>query len=493
MDYLIAIDQGTSSSRAAIFDRRASLISISQEEFTQIYPKSGWVEHNPEDIWNSVVNVTKDVLSKAKINQNDIKAIGITNQRETTLIWDRETGDPIHNAIVWQDRRTTSICKELRDNGLEDIVIKKTGLRLDPYFSATKISWIIKNVPGAMDLLRKKRLAFGTVDSFLLWRLTGGRTHATDATNASRTMLFNIHTQEWDDELLKIFGIPSSLLPEVRDSNAEFGDLNKDIFGFSVPICGVAGDQQAALIGQAGFKVGMTKITFGTGCFAITNTGDIAIESKNKLLTTVAYRLNNKVTYGLEGSIFVAGSAIQWLRDQLKLIKTADETESIAESTGMVENVQIVPAFTGLGAPHWDPEARGAILGLTRDTTKNQIVTATLQSVVFQTCDLAEAMLNDSIELSVIRVDGGMVNNSWFLQFLADMLQVKIERPTNIESTIMGVAFLTGLSIGFYDSIDEIEKIWSHDSMFTSKMNKKERDRVYSRWIEAVSRVRSHN
>ena len=493
MDYLIAIDQGTSSSRAAIFDRRASLISISQEEFTQIYPKSGWVEHNPEDIWNSVVNVTKDVLSKAKINQNDIKAIGITNQRETTLIWDRETGDPIHNAIVWQDRRTTSICKELRDNGLEDIVIKKTGLRLDPYFSATKISWIIKNVPGAMDLLRKKRLAFGTVDSFLLWRLTGGRTHATDATNASRTMLFNIHTQEWDDELLKIFGIPSSLLPEVHDSNAEFGDLDKDIFGFSVPICGVAGDQQAALIGQAGFKVGMTKITFGTGCFAITNTGDIAIESKNKLLTTVAYRLNNKVTYGLEGSIFVAGSAIQWLRDQLKLIKTADETESIAESTGMVENVQIVPAFTGLGAPHWDPEARGAILGLTRDTTKNQIVTATLQSVVFQTCDLAEAMLNDSIELSVIRVDGGMANNSWFLQFLADMLQVKIERPANIESTIMGVAFLTGLSIGFYDSIDEIEKIWSHDSMFTSKMNKKERDIVYSRWIEAVSRVRSHN
>jgi len=493
MDYLIAIDQGTSSSRAAIFDRRASLISISQEEFTQIYPKSGWVEHNPEDIWNSVVNVTKDVLSKAKINQNDIKAIGITNQRETTLIWDRETGDPIHNAIVWQDRRTTSICKELRDNGLEDIVIKKTGLRLDPYFSATKISWIIKNVPGAMDLLRKKRLAFGTVDSFLLWHLTGGRTHATDATNASRTMLFNIHTQEWDDELLKIFGIPSSLLPEVHDSNAEFGDLDKDIFGFSVPICGVAGDQQAALIGQAGFKVGMTKITFGTGCFAITNTGDIAIESKNKLLTTVAYRLNNKVTYGLEGSIFVAGSAIQWLRDQLKLIKTADETESIAESTGMVENVQIVPAFTGLGAPHWDPEARGAILGLTRDTTKNQIVTATLQSVVFQTCDLAEAMLNDSIELSVIRVDGGMANNSWFLQFLADMLQVKIERPANIESTIMGVAFLTGLSIGFYDSIDEIEKIWSHDSMFTSKMNKKERDIVYSRWIEAVSRVRSHN
>lgn len=493
MDYLIAIDQGTSSSRAAIFDRRASLISISQEEFTQIYPKSGWVEHNPEGIWNSVVNVTKDVLSKAKINQNDIKAIGITNQRETTLIWDRETGDPIHNAIVWQDRRTTSICKELRDNGLEDIVIKKTGLRLDPYFSATKISWIIKNVPGAMDLLRKKRLAFGTVDSFLLWRLTGGRTHATDATNASRTMLFNIHTQEWDDELLKIFGIPSSLLPEVHDSNAEFGDLDKDIFGFSVPICGVAGDQQAALIGQAGFKVGMTKITFGTGCFAITNTGDIAIESKNKLLTTVAYRLNNKVTYGLEGSIFVAGSAIQWLRDQLKLIKTADETESIAESTGMVENVQIVPAFTGLGAPHWDPEARGAILGLTRDTTKNQIVTATLQSVVFQTCDLAEAMLNDSIELSVIRVDGGMANNSWFLQFLADMLQVKIERPANIESTIMGVAFLTGLSIGFYDSIDEIEKIWSHDSMFTSKMNKKERDIVYSRWIEAVSRVRSHN
>ena len=493
MDYLIAIDQGTSSSRAAIFDRRASLISISQEEFTQIYPKSGWVEHNPEGIWNSVVNVTKDVLSKAKINQNDIKAIGITNQRETTLIWDRETGDPIHNAIVWQDRRTTSICKELRDNGLEDIVIKKTGLRLDPYFSATKISWIIKNVPGAMDLLRKKRLAFGTVDSFLLWRLTGGRTHATDATNASRTMLFNIHTQEWDDELLKIFGIPSSLLPEVHDSNAEFGDLDKDIFGFSVPICGVAGDQQAALIGQAGFKVGMTKITFGTGCFAITNTGDIAIESKNKLLTTVAYRLNNKVTYGLEGSIFVAGSAIQWLRDQLKLIKTADETESIAESTGMVENVQIVPAFTGLGAPHWDPEARGAILGLTRDTTKNQIVTATLQSVVFQTCDLAEAMLNDSIELSVIRVDGGMANNSWFLQFLADMLQVKIERPTNIESTIMGVAFLTGLSIGFYESIDEIEKIWSHDSMFTSKMNKKERDIVYSRWIEAVSRVRSHN
>ena len=493
MDYLIAIDQGTSSSRAAIFDRRASLISISQEEFTQIYPKSGWVEHNPEDIWNSVVNVTKDVLSKAKINQNDIKAIGITNQRETTLIWDRETGDPIHNAIVWQDRRTTSICKELRDNGLEDIVIKKTGLRLDPYFSATKISWIIKNVPGAMDLLRKKRLAFGTVDSFLLWRLTGGRIHATDATNASRTMLFNIHTQEWDDELLKIFGIPSSLLPEVHDSNAEFGDLDKDIFGFSVPICGVAGDQQAALIGQAGFKVGMTKITFGTGCFAITNTGDIAIESKNKLLTTVAYRLNNKVTYGLEGSIFVAGSAVQWLRDQLKLIKTADETESIAESTGMVENVQIVPAFTGLGAPHWDPEARGAILGLTRDTTKNQIVTATLQSVVFQTCDLAEAMLNDSIELSVIRVDGGMANNSWFLQFLADMLQVKIERPANIESTIMGVAFLTGLSIGFYDSIDEIEKIWSHDSMFTSKMNKKERDIVYSRWIEAVSRVRSHN
>ena len=489
--YLLAIDQGTSSSRTVVYDGQAKVIASAQQEFPQEYPNPGWVEHNPEAIWDSVVEVTRKALAESGVSARDVAGIGITNQRETTLIWDRDSGKCIHRAIVWQDRRTADYCAGLKTRGVEQVIIDKTGLRLDPYFSATKIAWILDHVADARDLAAKGRLAFGTVDCFLLWRLTGGRVHATDATNASRTLLFNIHTQQWDDELLQLFDIPTSMLPEVRDCAAAFGTTDPEILGAAIPLCGIAGDQHAALIGQAGFQEGMTKSTYGTGCFVMANTGSKAIRSKNKLLTTTGYRLGGEVTYAMEGSIFVAGSAIQWLRDQLKVIEDASETEAIAESTGIVEHVYLVPAFAGLGAPYWDPNARGAILGLSRDTGIEQIVTATLQAIAYQTRDLINAMSDDGLAPSTIRVDGGMVNNNWFLQFLADMLGVSVERPANVESTALGAAFVAGLQCGIFESTDAIAALWGRERVFDSAMSDERRDALYSGWQDAVSRVRS--
>jgi glycerol kinase len=486
--HLIAIDQGTSSSRTVIFDQNAAVVASAQQEFPQEYPQPGWVEHDPEAIWNSVLEVTKESLAAA--DAKNYAGLGITNQRETTLIWDRNTGECVHNAIVWQDRRTADYCQKLKDSGVEESITQKTGLRLDPYFSATKIAWILDHVANVRERAENGRLAFGTIDCFLLWRLTGGRVHATDASNASRTLLFNIHTQEWDRDLLELFNVPESLLPEVKDSASDFGVTDRSAIGVEIPICGIAGDQQAALIGQAGFQTGATKSTYGTGCFVIANTGDQAVQSRNNLLTTVAYRLDGKTTFGLEGSIFVAGSAIQWLRDQLGIIESAPDSQVIAEATGIVEHVHVVPAFAGLGAPYWDPRARGAILGLSRDSGINEIVTATLQAVAYQTRDLINAMSDDGMDPSVIRVDGGMVANDWFLQFLADMVNVTVERPVNVESTVLGAAFLAGLQSGVFASTDAIAELWASDRVFEPQMPADRRDALYRGWQDAVARVR---
>ena len=487
---LLAIDQGTSSSRTVIYDHATAVVASAQQEFPQIYPQAGWVEHDPEAIWGSVQDVTRQAMQDVGATAADISAIGITNQRETTLLWDRDTGQCIHNAIVWQDRRTASICERLRSDGAEPLVVEKTGLRLDPYFSATKIAWLLDNVAGAREQAAAGKLAFGTVDSFLLWRLTGGRVHATDASNASRTLLFNIHSQEWDDELLMLFGVPRELLPEVRDCAADFGETDDATLGGAVPILGIAGDQQAALIGQAGLEPGMTKSTYGTGCFVIANTGDDALASTSKLLTTVASRVNGKVTYGLEGSVFVAGSAMQWLRDELCIIDSASESEQIAKSTGIVDDVYVVPAFAGLGSPHWDPHARGAILGLTRGSGRKEIVTATLQAVAFQTRDLIDAMSNDGVTPSIIRVDGGMVANGWFLQFLADILNISVERPENVESTVLGAAYLAGLQSGVIKSLDEISDMWQRDALFEPAMSDDQRATLLTGWAAAIARVK---
>ncbi len=489
--YLLAIDQGTSSSRTVIYDHAARVVASEQQEFPQIYPQPGWVEHDPEAIWGSVTAVTRGAMNKAGAAAADISAIGITNQRETTVIWDRDTGAPVYNAIVWQDRRTANYCQSLRKDGLEPTVTAKTGLRLDPYFSGTKIAWLLDNVDGVRERAEAGKLAFGTIDCFLLWRLTGGQVHATDATNASRTLLFNIHTQEWDDDLLEIFSIPRELLPDVRDCAADYGLARDAILGGEVPVCGIAGDQQAALIGQAGFEHGMTKSTYGTGCFVIANTGAEALDSGNHLLSTIAMRIGGEVTYGLEGSVFVAGSAMQWLRDELRVIESAPESEAIARRTGVVEDVYVVPAFAGLGAPYWDPDARGAILGLTRGSGRDEIVTATLQSVAFQTCDLIASMSQDGIEPSVIRVDGGMVANDWFLQFLADVLDTPVERPDNVESTVLGAAYLAGYQAGIVTSPSDIGELWRRDALFEPSMENAQREGLLQGWKDAVRRVRT--
>jgi len=490
-DYLLAIDQGTSSSRAILFDRKARKVAAAQQEFPQIYPRPGWVEHDPEAIWESVLDVLRRVLDSPEAQAGRVAALGLTNQRETTLLWDRATGRCLANAIVWQDRRTSRRCAELRASGIEVRVAAKTGLKLDPYFSATKLAWLLDNVDGARERAAAGDLAFGTIDCFLLWRLTGGRVHATDATNASRTLLFDIHEQRWDPELLELFDIPASLLPEVRDSACDFGSTDTELLGEALPIRAMAGDQHAALVGQAGFTPGMTKSTYGTGCFVITNTGETALESKNQLLTTVAWRLDGATTYALEGSIFVAGSALQWLRDELGILEAAPESEAIAERTGIVDNVQVVPAFAGLGAPYWDADARGAILGLSRDTTREQIVTATLQAVACQTRDLLEAMADDGITVDTLRVDGGMAANDWFLQFLADLLDVPVERPVNTESTVLGAACLAGLAAGFYADFDELAALWQRDAGFEPSMSAEQRGALYAGWQKAVRRVRS--
>lgn len=490
-DWLLGIDQGTSSSRAVIFDGALRPVASAQREFTQHYPQPGWVEHDPEEIWSSTLDVTRRVIADCGVEPSDIAGIGITNQRETALVWDRETGRCVYPAIVWQDRRTAGYCRKLQADGAERLVSDRTGLLIDPYFSATKIAWVLENVPDTRRLANEGRLAFGTVDAFLIWRLTGGRVHATDATNASRTMLFDIHRQQWDAELLELLDIPASLLPQVRDSVADFGVVDASLLGAPVPICGVAGDQQAALVGQAGCDSGMTKTTYGTGCFVIAHTGDKPLRSANKLLTTVACRVRGRTTYALEGSIFIAGSAVKWLRDELKLIGSAAETQDIAIETGIVEHVHVVPAFVGLGAPWWDPEARGAILGLAGDSGIGEIVTATLQAVVYQTRDLLEAMAADGISPSVMRVDGGMTANDWLLQFLADILDLPVERPVNIESTVTGAAFLAGLERGVFRSFSSCADVWQCDRRFEPCMNRVHRDALYEGWRRAVQRVRT--
>ena len=489
--YLLAIDEGTSSTRTVIYDHQANVVASAQQEFTQLYPQSGWVEHNPEEIWSAVQSVTGQAMRAASAVATDITGIGITNQRETTLIWDRDSCECVYNAIVWQDRRTAALCDALRTDGIESIVIDKTGLRLDPYFSATKIAWILDNVGGVREKAQAGKLAFGTIDSFVLWRLTGGRVHATDATNASRTMLFNIHTQEWDEELLQLFNVPPELLPSVHDCAYEFGMTDDKTLGGATPVLAMAGDQQAALIGQAGFERGATKCTFGTGCFVLANTAGNALASNNQLLTTIASRLDGTVTYGLEGSVFVAGSAVQWLRDEMGLIESAAQSAEIAQRSGVVDDVYVVPAFTGLGAPYWDPYARGAILGLTRGTNREKIVTATLQGIAFQTRDLIDAMADDGIAPSVIRVDGGMVQNEWFLQFLADILEVPVERPVNAESTVLGVAYLAGLCGEVFDSSEQIAALWKSDALYEPQMNNTQRERLLVGWASAVGQVRN--
>ena len=488
---ILAIDQGTTSSRAILFAADGSPQHSAQQEFAQHFPADGWVEHDGEDIWQSTLSVCREVLDKAGISASDVAGIGITNQRETTLLWDAETGELLHRAIVWQDRRTAEFCARLKADGHEALISERTGLLIDPYFSATKLRWLLDEVPDARARAERGEQRFGTIDCFLLWRLTGGQVHRTDATNASRTMLFNIHTQQWDEELLQLLDIPASLLPEVMDSAADFGQTDASVLGASVPVCGIAGDQQAALIGQACFSPGMVKSTYGTGCFMVMNTGDTPIRSQNRLLTTVGYRLKGQTTYALEGSIFVAGAAIQWLRDGLKLIQHAGETEALARQAGDHTGVYLVPAFTGLGAPYWDPTARGAIFGLTRDTGIAQIVAAGLQSVCFQTRDLLDAMQADGAQnTAALRVDGGMVINNWVVQELANILGVTVDRPQVTETTALGAAYLAGLQLGIFKDLDDIASHWACERTFTPAMAEEQRSALYEGWLDAIRRVR---
>ena len=487
---ILAIDQGTTSSRAILFAADGSPQHSAQQEFAQHFPADGWVEHDGEDIWHSTLAVCREVLDKAGISASEVAGIGITNQRETTLLWDAESGELLHHAIVWQDRRTADFCARLKADGHETLISERTGLLIDPYFSATKLRWLLDEVPDARARAERGELRFGTVDCFLLWRLTGGQAHRTDATNASRTMLFNIHTQQWDEELLSLLDIPASLLPEVMDSAADFGQTDASVLGASVPVCGIAGDQQAALIGQACFSPGMVKSTYGTGCFMVMNTGDTPIRSQNRLLTTVGYRLKGQTTYALEGSIFVAGAAIQWLRDGLNLIRDASETEALARRAGSAGGVYLVPAFTGLGAPWWDPHARGALLGLTRDTGIAEVVTAGLEAVCYQSRDLLDAMAADcGTRPTTLRVDGGMVVNNWLSQTLSDVLGVCVDRPQVTETTALGAAYLAGLGVGLYDSLEAVASRWQCEREFTPMLEESERERGYRGWRDAVARV----
>jgi glycerol kinase len=491
--YILAIDQGTTSSRALLFDRDFRLAALAQEEFPQHYPASGWVEHDPEDIWRTTLQTARGALAKASAEVRDIVAIGISNQRETSLVWERATGRAIYNAIVWQDRRTADLCRRLEAAGHQETVIAKTGLRLDPYFSATKIAWILDRVPGARARAERGELAFGTVDSFLLWRLTGGRVHASDATNASRTCLLNIHSGVWDVSLLELFGVPRALLPEVRDNAAEFGTAGPELLGAPVPIRGMAGDQQAATIGQACFEPGMIKSTYGTGCFAVRNTGAKAILSRHRLLSTIAYQLAGKRTYALEGSIFIAGAAVQWLRDALRVIPDAAAAGRMAQQADATQNVVLVPAFVGLGAPYWDADCRGALFGLTRNSGPNELARAALDAVCFQTSDLLEAMRGDWPDEAgtIVRVDGGMAASDWTMQRLADLLDAPVDRPTVLETTALGAAYLAGLQSGFYPEPATFASRWALDRRFTPSLAAHERARLLASWHDAVRRTLS--
>ena len=490
--FIISIDQGTTSSRAVLFNLKGESVYVAQTEFTQYFPKDGWVEHDPNEIWGTTLKVLKDVIKKSKKLKGKVLTIGITNQRETTILWDKITGKPVYNAIVWQDRRASNYCKKLIKQKKETIIYNKTGLLIDAYFSATKIKWIIDNVAKARELIKKKRLLFGTVDSFLLWKLTNGVEHATDATNASRTMLFNISTNQWDHQILKMLNIPKNILPTVKDCSADFGHTDPLLTGKSYPITGIVGDQQSATIGQCCFEPGSLKSTYGTGAFVLLNTGSKKIYSKNRLLTTIGYRINGKTTYALEGSIFIAGAGVQWLRDKIKFIKKASDTEKIIRSLKSNKGIYLVPAFTGLGAPYWAVNARGVLSGLTRDTGPSEIVRATVESVAYQTFDLFEAMKNDGLRPKIIKVDGGMVKNNWFSQFLSDILNVKVLRPKVDETTALGAAYMAGLKIGVYKSLKDISRQWKIDKCFKPKMKSKNRKELLKGWSQAIRKTLTH-
>jgi glycerol kinase len=490
MKYILSLDQGTTSSRAIVFDHAGDIVAVAQKEFPQIFPKPGWVEHDPREIWSTQAGVAAEALTKANVSAADVAAIGITNQRETTVVWDRATGQPICNAIVWQDRRTSSICDRLRARKLDRLIRRKTGLVIDAYFSATKVQWILQNVKGARTRAKAGELAFGTVDSWLVWNLTGGKVHVTDASNASRTMLFDISKGEWDDELLKIFGVPRSMLPEVRSSSEVYGVTT--LLGHPIPIAGIAGDQQAALFGQACTKPGMAKNTYGTGCFMLMNTGAKRIASKNNLLTTIAWRIGGRTEYALEGSIFIAGAVVQWLRDGLEFFRSAAEVEALAAGVSDTGGVYLVPAFAGLGAPHWDQYARGTMVGLTRGTTKAHIARAALEGIVLQVMDVLKAMEADAgIKLKELRVDGGASANDLLMQLQADLLNVPVVRPKVAETTALGAAYLAGLAVGFWKSQADIARQWQVDKRFAPSMKSAARTRIAKGWERALGRAKA--
>jgi len=491
--HVLAIDQGTTSTRSIVFSDEAKTVALAQREFRQHYPAPGWVEHDAEEIWRDTLDTAREALARSGLGARGVAAIGITNQRETAVVWDRSTGVPIHRAIVWQDRRTAEACARLKRDGAEDLVRQKTGLLLDPYFSGTKIAWLLDNVPGARGRAERGELAFGTIDCFLLWRLTGGKVHATDVTNASRTLLFDIHRQQWDEELLRLIGVPRALLPAVKDSSEIYGASAHGLFEHPIPIAGIAGDQQAALVGQACFEPGMVKSTYGTGCFMLLNTGEAPVESRNRLLTTPAYRIKGRTTYAMEGSIFVAGAAVKWLRDGLHLVAKASETAALAAKVPENHGVYLVPAFVGLGAPHWDPNARGLICGLTLDSTGAHLARAALESVAYQTLDLASAMARDgAVRAATIRVDGGMASNDWFCQFLADVLDASVERPTELETTALGAAFLAGLATGVWKDLAAVAATWARGAAFTPSMTAARRTEAIAGWQAALRRTLSH-
>jgi len=489
--YILAIDQGTTSSRAMIFNHEGEVVNAAQKEFTQYYPKPGWVEHDPDEIWGTTLGVIADALGKANIKPAQIAGIGITNQRETTVVWDAETGKPIHNAIVWQDRRTASICDDLKDKGLEEKIKNKTGLVVDAYFSGTKIKWLLDNVEGAREKAEAGKLRFGTIDTWLIWKLSGGETHVTDYSNASRTLVYNIFDLKWDEEMLEILDIPKSMLPEVKASSEVYGKtIDYHFFGENVPIAGIAGDQQAATFGQVCYERGMAKNTYGTGCFMLMNTGEEAVKSEHGLLTTIAWGLDGKVNYALEGSIFIAGAAIQWLRDELNIIDSSPDSEYFARKVDDTGGVYVVPAFAGLGAPYWDMYARGTIVGLTRGSSKEHLIRATLESIAYQTRDVLEAMEADSgIELKTLRVDGGAAMNDFLMEFQADILGVEVERPVINETTALGAAYLAGLAVGYWDNLDELVAKWDRDKLFVPSMAEEKKEKLYSNWKRAVERA----
>jgi len=491
-EYILALDQGTTSSRAIVFDHSGQIQSIAQKEFTQIFPQPGWVEHDPNEIWSSQAGVAAEAIAKLGINGKNIRAIGITNQRETTIVWNRETGLPVYNAIVWQDRRTASFCDELKNKGLTELICSKTGLVIDAYFSASKINWILSNVAGARALADAGKLAFGTVDSWLVWKFTRGRVHVTDVTNASRTMLYNISTLEWDEELLRIFDIPKSLLPDVKQSSEIYGETDTTLFATKVPIAGIAGDQQAALFGQMCTEPGMVKNTYGTGCFMLMNIGEQFIRSKNNLLTTIAWKINGKVSYAFEGSIFIGGAVVQWLRDGLGVIKTSAEVEQLANSVDDTGGVYFVPAFAGLGAPYWDAGARGTIIGLTRGSSAAHIALAAIEAIAYQTVDVLKAMEADAgFKIKELRVDGGATANNLLMQCQADLLNCKVIRPEVVETTALGAAYLAGLAVGYWKDLDDIRQQWQAERVFTPDNNEEKAQKQLAGWKRAVAAAQS--